>query len=164
MQLQLYFRFTPIREVNKVLFAITFMRGKALRWVKLSVKKYEDSNNDNRDLAQITTQIESFIRFKVELRRTIGPLNESNVTIKIVQHLAQKKSIANYATQFQQYTTETGQDNAALITIFRRGLKDYVKDKLTRSGAVLETLSELIKELININNKWYERSIEKKYN
>ena len=39
-----------------------------------------------------------------------------------------------------------------------------MKDKLTRSGVALETLSELIKELININDKWYERSIEKKYN
>ena len=48
--------------------------------------------------------------------------------------------------------------------MFRRGLKDHVKDELTRSGAVLETLSELIKESIDINDKWYERSIEKKYN
>ena len=48
--------------------------------------------------------------------------------------------------------------------MFRRGLKDYVKDKLTRSSAVLETLSELIKELIDINDKWYERAIEKKHN
>ena len=47
--------------------------------------------------------------------------------------------------------------------MFRRGLKDYVKDKLTRSGVVLETLSELIKELIDIDNKWYKRSIEKKH-
>ena len=47
--------------------------------------------------------------------------------------------------------------------MFRRGLKDYIKDELTRSGAALETLRELIKELININNKWYERSIEKKH-
>ena len=39
-----------------------------------------------------------------------------------------------------------------------------MKDKLTRSSAALETLSELIKELINIDDKWYERSIEKKYN
>ena len=47
--------------------------------------------------------------------------------------------------------------------MFRRGLKDYVKDELTRSGATLETLRELIKELIKINDKWYERFIEKKY-
>ena len=48
--------------------------------------------------------------------------------------------------------------------MFQRGLKNYIKDKLTRSGAILETLSELIKELINIDDKWYKRSIEKKYN
>ena len=140
------------------------MRGKALRQVKPSVKKYKDSNDNNGDLARITTQIESFIRFKAELRRTIGPSNKSNITIRIVQYLAQKKSIANYAIQFQQYTTKTGQDDAALIIIFRRGLKNYIKDKLTRSGVVLETLSELIKELIDIDDKWYKRSIEKKYN
>ena len=140
------------------------MRRKALRWVKPSVKKYKNSNNNNRDLARITTQIESFVRFKAELQRTIGPSNKSNVTIRIVQHLVQKKLTANYAIQFQQYTTEIGQDNTALIIIFRRGLKDHVKDKLTRSGVALKTLRELIKELININNKWYKRSIEKKYN
>ena len=48
--------------------------------------------------------------------------------------------------------------------MFRRGLKDYIKDELTRSGVALETLRELIKELIDINDKWYKRSIEKKYN
>ena len=48
--------------------------------------------------------------------------------------------------------------------MFRRGLKDYIKDELTRSGVALETLGELIKKLININDKWYKRSIEKKYN
>ena len=48
--------------------------------------------------------------------------------------------------------------------MFRRGLKDYIKDELTRSSVVLEILSELIKELIDINDKWYKRSIERKYN
>ena len=39
-----------------------------------------------------------------------------------------------------------------------------MKDELTRSGVALEILRELIKELIKINDKWYERSIKKKYN
>ena len=38
-----------------------------------------------------------------------------------------------------------------------------MKDKLTRSGAILETLRELIKKLININDKWYKRSIERRH-
>ena len=48
--------------------------------------------------------------------------------------------------------------------MFRRGLKDYIKDELTKSGVALETLRELIKELIDIDDKWYERSIERKHN
>ena len=39
-----------------------------------------------------------------------------------------------------------------------------MKDELTRSGVVLETLSELIKESIEIDDKWYKRSIERKHN
>jgi hypothetical protein len=38
-----------------------------------------------------------------------------------------------------------------------------VKDELIRIGVKIETLEELIKETININNKLYERKIENYY-
>ena len=38
-----------------------------------------------------------------------------------------------------------------------------MKDKLIRIGAVLKTLDKLIKELIKIDDKLYERLIEDKY-
>ena len=55
MQLYLYFRFELVREADKVLFTIIFMRGKAQRWVKPSIKKYEDGDDDDGDLAVIIT-------------------------------------------------------------------------------------------------------------
>jgi hypothetical protein len=39
-----------------------------------------------------------------------------------------------------------------------------VKDELIRIGAKVETLEELIRETINIDNKLYERKIEDRYN
>ena len=38
-----------------------------------------------------------------------------------------------------------------------------MKDELLRSGASLDTLDLLIKESINIDDQWYERSLEKKH-
>ena len=40
-----------------------------------------------------------------------------------------------------------------LIIIYRRGLKDYIKDKVLRLESSLSILRELIRELIKINNK-----------
>jgi hypothetical protein len=39
-----------------------------------------------------------------------------------------------------------------------------VKDELIRTRVRIETLEELIRETININNKLYERKIEDRYN
>ena len=50
------------------------------------------------------------------------------------------------------------------MVIYRRGLKENIKDKFIRSGGVIDTLDGLIEEVIETNNKLFERSIEKRYN
>ena len=49
--------------------------------------------------------------------------------------------------------------------MYRRGLKDHVKDELTRlsNACDINDLSDLIKEAIKIDNSWYDRAMEKKY-
>ena len=39
-----------------------------------------------------------------------------------------------------------------------------MKDELIRDGRRIDTLKQLIKVVIDINNKLYERAIEKRYN
>ena len=43
-------------------------------------------------------------------------------------------------------------------------LKDDVKDELMRLGASYDTLELIIQDAIEINNRLYERKIEKRYN
>jgi hypothetical protein len=50
------------------------------------------------------------------------------------------------------------------MIIFRNGLKDDVKDKLIRTGALLQTISALILESIRLDDMLYDRKMEKKYN
>ena len=47
--------------------------------------------------------------------------------------------------------------------MFRRGLKENVKDELMRNGGLIPTLDILIQTAIDIDDKLYERAIEKKH-
>ena len=49
------------------------------------------------------------------------------------------------------------------MTIFRRGLKDNVKNKLIRDERDYKSLFEFIEIAIDINDKLYERIIKKRY-
>ena len=48
--------------------------------------------------------------------------------------------------------------------MFRRGLKDNVKDELIRDRRRIDSLERLIKAAINIDDKLYEHAIEKRFN
>jgi len=48
--------------------------------------------------------------------------------------------------------------------MFRRSLKDNVKDELIRDRRTNKDLDELIRTTIDLNNKLYKRNIEKRYN
>jgi hypothetical protein len=50
------------------------------------------------------------------------------------------------------------------MTIFRRGLKENVKDELIRNSSIIDLLDILIRTAIDIDDKLYKRAIEKKHN
>ena len=49
------------------------------------------------------------------------------------------------------------------MTMYRRGLKENVKDELIRAGMKIESLDDLIRTTIEIDDNLYERAIEKRY-
>jgi hypothetical protein len=49
------------------------------------------------------------------------------------------------------------------MTIYRRGLKENVKDELIRTGQKIENLDELIRATIEIDDNLYERAMEKRH-
>ena len=50
------------------------------------------------------------------------------------------------------------------MTIYKRGLKENVKDELIRYRGVINNLEQLIKTTIDIDDKLYKRAREKHYN
>ena len=85
------------------------------------------------------------------------------MAIRIIQHIKQRHSAAEYTTQFKQYSVLTDWDDNALMVTYRRGLKENMKDEITFDGRAVDTLDELIAQAINIDDKLFERAIEKRH-
>jgi hypothetical protein len=50
------------------------------------------------------------------------------------------------------------------MTMFRRDLKDNLKDEIMRDGKFISDMFDLIEVAIDLDDKLYERAIEKRYN
>lgn len=133
------------------------------RNVEPFLKRYIEEPDDGEN-TEVKLWMESLARFRVEIRRMFGPSNEVNAAIRITQYLRQKRSASEYSTQFQQYAAKTDWDDITLMTMYRRGLKENVKDELMRFGGVIDTLDQLIENAIKIDDKLFERSMEKRHN
>lgn len=71
---------------------------------------------------------------------------------------------SQFTAKFTEYAAKTGWDDKALRTMYYRGLKDNVKDELMRYGGDQSTLSLLQRAAIDVDDKLYERSMEKRHN
>ncbi len=105
----------------------------------------------------------NFDNFKRELRRIFEISNEEQIAKRVVQHLTQRTSATDYAARFQKYANLTKWDDAALMTMFRRGLKDNLKDELMRDGRSISDMFDLIMIAIDLDDKLYERAMKKRY-
>ena len=156
-QVDVYFAFNRVPDDKQTLFASTFLRGRAERWLKPRLRQYLDDDED------IDNIFSSYDGFKKEIKRIFGTSNEEQTAERNIQHLTQRTSAADFAARFQEQANLTEWDDAALMSMFRRGLKDNVKDELIRWGGELKDLNQLIEAAVELDDKLYERAMEKRY-
>ena len=84
-QISLYLAFMgdKIPPTKHATFAITYLRGRAQKWVEPFLKKYMEEP-DEPENAEIKQWMESAARFRVEIRRMFGPSNEVNAATRII--------------------------------------------------------------------------------
>jgi len=158
MQVDIYFTFYPVSANKKTIFASTFLRGRAQHWLKPTLRKYLKDHDEN-PRAMFT----NFDNFKRELQRIFETFNEEQTAKRVVQHLTQRTSATNYAARFQKYANLIEWDDVALMTMFRRGFKDNLKDELMRDDRSINDMFDLIMIAIDLDDKLYERAMKKRY-
>ena len=155
-QLAMYFLFNPMPANRKSLFATTFMRGRVEHWIKPHLTLFlEHGPTKEGDPNGLFSNYEVL---KDNLRLVFGVTNDKNTAIRVIQHLTQRTAASEYAVKFQEFAQITGWDQQALMTMFRRGLKENVKDELMRTGAATDDLESLIRTAINIDDQLYEQA------
>ena len=156
-QLSTYYIFNRTPNEQKTLFATSYLRGRAQHYVKPLLSAFLTDRTDSKGI------FGNFNQFKVYMKDVFGITNEESAAVRIIQSLKQKTSAAEYTARFREYANLTDWTGNALMTMYRRGLKENVKDELMRTGGEIRTLEELINEAIEVDDKLYERAMERRH-
>jgi hypothetical protein len=99
--------------------------------------------------------------FKVGIEQVFGDIDKKHTAVRCLQGLKQRGSATMYTAEFRQHAVRVGWNDQSLYDQYYKGLKDHVKDEIARSD-VPDSLNDLIVMAIKINNRYYERAIERK--
>jgi len=161
-QLNTYFRFHSKQfttDLEKVLFASTYLTQAAFDWFEPVQREYEEAEREGRPVdLPILTSYNVFIK---KLEDTFGVLDKEQQAERNISALKQTTSASAYATEFQQHASHLKWNDAALCKAFYEGLKDRVQDELARDERPKE-LTEMISKSVRIDNRLFEREREKK--
>ena len=151
-QVRLIIRMQPLRyptEETQVGFIGTLLSGTALSWFSPLVEK-------NSPLLQ------DFHGFLEEFTNTFGETDRVRTATTKLRSLQQRARAASiYAAEFRQLACDVDWDDNALISAFRWGLRDDVKDLLLNLPDPI-TLSEAITQAIRCDNRLFERRQERR--
>ena len=161
-QLDTYIRlnYTMFRkEADKVLNVSSYLRSDALNWFKPTLQDYME--NEKKDCDDKTNEIfTSLEEFKKQIRIVFGTINQKRTAECKICNIVQKGAAVTYAANFQRHTAYMNWDDTALTAQYYKGLKNFIKDEISRSERP-STLAKMIEKSVIIDNRVYKRSMEK---
>lgn len=162
LQVELYMSFQPGKfntDKQRVLWTVTLLKGAALNWIEVYVDDHmQNQNNAKQETKDI---ILNWAEFREQLETMFGDIDAEHTAERQLHALRQKGPASGYAAAFRQFATRTKWNDESLRYQFYRGLKDSVKDEMAR-GERPEDLEKMIETAITIDNRMYERQLEKK--
>ena len=159
LQVQLYLHFNAHQfngEASKVLYAASFLRGKAAKGFRPYLKDWLHNQGEGETPKTETRKIfHDYDEFETKLDDLYGISNEETHADRHIRQLRQTTSVALYASEFQGYAADLEWNDAALRSQFYLGLKDTVKAELSRNSS-LTTLGGMIKAAKEIDERLQE--------
>ena len=131
-QLDLYFLLnerTFPSDRQRVLFAVSRLRGMAYKWAEPKVKEYKMGG------ATVVPWMEDYGLFVAELEKIYGDGNLVATAERQILVLKQTHGVQAYVTAFQTVAARLQSwGNSALASHFYVGLKNSIKDQIARVG------------------------------
>jgi hypothetical protein len=163
MKVYLLFNSTSIvTNTENVLVAGTYLRGKAYKWYSTYLQnhlKYRDSSTERK---KGTKKImDSYDGFEKALKQHFGNIDQERIAEKQIRALKQAKSASNYTAEFQVFAMKINWNDEALMAQYYQGLKKKVKNDIAKNERP-KNLKIIIEKAIRIDNRLYEKRLEKK--
>ena len=175
LQCELYFGFNVsafAAEVDKVLFAGSYLRGKAAKWYEPLLENYLKTqpgivpDDDDDEPAPVRTEevtriFGTYSRFKREVKRIFEDGNAELKAERKLQEMRQVGTVRDYTIDFRALQAEVIWNGDALLAAYYRGLKGRVKDEIARTERPTD-LEPMIELANQIDERWMEREAEKR--
>ena len=156
MQVDVHLIFNQISIDKQTLFAFIFLKERAKRWLKSKFKKYLDNEKHENEM------FKRYLKFKQKIRRIFEIVNKKFIAKRIVQHLIQRISTIEYAIKFQKQINFINWDDFSLMIMYRKKLKNDVKNEFIRYDDEISNMNQLIATSIELNDKLYERFLKRR--
>lgn len=169
MKCRIYFGFHQkeiVTSIDKTVWATTFFEGRAFDWIEpylTDVMSHRTPDGALTTAARPDTiqLMNSWENFASKLQQYFGDHDRKRTAERNLRALVQKGSAAKYTAEFQQWSSMICWNNESLASAYYNGLKENIKDEICRGGRPT-TLEDMIDEAISIDNRFYERALEKK--
>jgi len=149
---------------GKLLFAMSYLRGKALEWIQPHMEDYVDNTNPG-DLNENTIAILGSVdAFFAAIKETFDVGNDTLEADRDLRALRQRTSAAAYRAEFSILAAKVGWNDDALASQFYRGLKEQVRIEITMRHERPSNLKDMADLAIQIDTRIFEVQLEKKGN
>jgi hypothetical protein len=150
------------QEFEKVLCVGGLLKGRAAEWWEPILRDFLDYRADATTRKPETNNLFRDVKnFFKALRETFGNPDEQRTAERQLISLRQKGSTGTYAAEFKRILAKLDLGEYVLMIYFYGGLRDNVKDELSKEDRP-DTLYEYIADVIRIDNRLYERQMERK--
>jgi hypothetical protein len=144
---------------ERVLYAGGLLTGKAAEWWEPTLRDYLEQKEEQRSAATKAV-FGSYAKWAAKLKETFGNPDETRTAERKLLWMKQTKSASTYAVDFQRMAARLSWGEQALIVQFYKGLREDVKDEMSKVERPDE-LGEYIALAIQIDNRLYERRLER---
>lgn len=150
-QMEISVFFEKTLNDQETLLTTTHKKDHAQHWIQPMLTDFLEERNVPKGI------FGRFQNFRNEVERIVGISNEDAVAEQKVEAIRRKTSAADYVAEFQEYLNRLDWKDEALKTMFRRGLKEDVKDESMHYGGTVDTLAKLIEAVIELDDKLYPK-------
>ena len=138
-------------EETKLLFAASFLRGRAFDWFRPYEQNLSaQANSETRSLQMNTIQ-----EFYTAITETFGDPDEGLTAATRIYRLKQTRSVSDYISEYQTLASQLQWNEDALRDLYFQGLKPNIQAAIVQ-GIMPSTLRDMIKVSSNLDQRLYQ--------